>query len=212
MRKLSVIDRFIGEIDYSLHTLYSKPYGTGRPDPADNVESGELPEAERKLSGSLIRIDHAGEVSAQGLYRGQALTVRDPETRGLMQQSAEEENDHLLWCENRLTDLGASPSLLGPFWYWGSYGIGAFAGLIGDRWSLGFIDETEQQVIRHLDDHLRQLSVNDQKNRAVLEQMREDEAHHAYKARQAGGAPLPWPARKLMYAVSRIMTITAARI
>lgn len=212
MRKLSPIDHLLDEIDHSLRTLYGEPYTTARPDPAAGFAEAELSDGERKLAGDLLRVDHAGEVSAQGLYRGQALTARDPDTRAQMQQSAEEENEHLQWCEARLTTLGTHKSLLGPFWYWGSYGIGAFAGALGDRWSLGFIDETEQQVIRHLSDHLERLPEADHKSRAVLEQMREDEAHHAHKARAAGAATLPWPARKLMHAVSRVMTTAASRI
>ncbi|APZ44135.1 demethoxyubiquinone hydroxylase family protein [Acidihalobacter ferrooxydans] len=212
MRTLSPIDRLIDELDHSLRTLYGTPYTTARPDPAEGFEEAQLSDAERALAGDLLRVDHAGEVSAQGLYRGQALTARDAQTRAQMAQSALEENDHLQWCEARLDALGTHKSLLGPFWYWGSYGIGACAGLLGDRWSLGFIDETEQQVVRHLSDHLDRLPAEDHKSRAVLEQMREDETHHAHKARAAGGATLPWPARKLMHAVSRVMTTAASRI
>lgn len=212
MRQFSPIDRLLGEIDYSLRTLYGESHGTGRADPAAGFAEAELNEAERRLAGDLLRVDHAGEVSAQGLYRGQALTARDSDTRTQMRQSAEEENDHLQWCEARLEALGTHKSLLGPFWYWGSYGIGAFAGTLGDRWSLGFIDETEQQVVRHISDHLQRLPETDHKSRAVLEQMREDEAHHAHKARSAGAATLPWPVRKLMHGVSRVMTTAASRI
>lgn len=212
MRKLSPIDHFIDEIDHSLRTLYGESHGTGRADPSSSFEEGKLEDAERDLAGRLLRVDHAGEVSAQGLYRGQALTARDPQTHAQMEQSADEENDHLQWCENRLEALGAHKSLLGPFWYWGSYSIGALAGTLGDRWSLGFIDETEQQVVRHISDHLLRLPQTDHKSRAVLEQMREDETHHAHKARMAGAAPLPWPVRKLMHAASRIMTTTASRV
>lgn len=212
MRRLSPLDHFIDEIDHSLRTLYGKPHATRRVDPASCCEEADLSEEERKRAGDLLRVDHAGEVSAQGLYRGQALTARDPVTRAQMELSAMEENDHLLWTEARLEALGTHKSLLGPFWYWGSYGIGAFAGILGDRWSLGFIDETEQQVIHHLSEHIEKLPKADKKSRAVLEQMREDEAHHAYKARELGGVRLPWPARKLMHLVSRVMTTTAAKI
>lgn len=212
MRNLNALDRWLNEIDFSLRTLYAKPHGTGREDPSEQIENEEISDQERNFAIGLMRVDHAGEVSAQGLYRGQAATAKNESTRIMMQQSAEEENDHLLWCENRLEELGGATSLLGPFWYWGSFTVGALAGIVGDQWSLGFIDETEQQVVRHLDNHLQRLPLGDHKSRVVLQQMREDEMHHAYKARQAGGVDLPRFVRKVMSMVSKGMTITASRI
>ncbi|OBS08067.1 2-polyprenyl-3-methyl-6-methoxy-1,4-benzoquinone monooxygenase [Acidihalobacter prosperus] len=209
MRQLSPLDRFIGAIDQSLRTVYATPPTTGRPNPAAGLPEADLDEAGRRLAGRLLRVDHAGEVAAQGLYQGQAITARDAGIREQMQRSADEENDHLAWCESRLEALEAHKSYLNPFWYWGSFGIGALAGLAGDRWSLGFVDETEQQVVRHIDEHLQKLPQDDQRSRAVLAQMREDEAHHAYKARTAGAAKLPAPVRGMMRIVSKVMTTTA---
>lgn len=212
MRHLSPLDRFISTIDQSLRTVYGTPVTTDRPNPATGLPEAPLSDAERELTGRLLRVDHAGEIAAQGLYQGQAITARDPEIREQMRQSADEENDHLAWCAARLDAVGSHKSYLNPFWYWGSFGIGALAGLAGDRWSLGFVDETEQQVVRHLDEHLVRLPPDDQRSRAVLVQMREDEAHHAYKARSAGAAKLPAPIRGLMRVTSKIMTKTADRI
>lgn len=212
MRNLSQIDRLLGAIDQSLRTVYAAPPTTGRPNPASGLQEAELDDARRRLAGRLLRVDHAGEVSAQGLYQGQAATAKNAEVREQMQRSADEENDHLAWCEARLQALGEHKSYLNPFWYWGSFGIGALAGLAGDRWSLGFVDETEQQVVRHIDEHLQKLPMDDQRSRAVLVQMREDEAHHAYKARTAGAAKLPAPVRGMMRIVSKVMTTTAERL
>lgn len=212
MRQLSPLDHLLGAIDQSLRTVYAKPATTARPNPATGLPEAELSDDERHLTGRLLRIDHAGEVAAQGLYQGQAITARDAGIREQMRRSADEENDHLSWCEARLEATGAHKSYLNPFWYWGSFGIGALAGIAGDRWSLGFVDETEQQVVRHLDDHLARLPQDDQRSRAVLVQMREDEAHHAHKARTAGAAKLPAPIRGLMRVVSKVMTTTAERI
>lgn len=212
MRHLSPLDRFISTIDQSLRTVYGTPVTTERPNPATGLPEASLSDTERQLTGRLLRVDHAGEIAAQGLYQGQAITAKDPEIREQMRRSADEENDHLAWCAARLEATGSHKSYLNPVWYWGSFGIGALAGLAGDRWSLGFVDETEQQVVRHLDDHLIRLPPDDQRSRAVLVQMREDEAHHAYKARSAGAAKLPAPIRGLMRVTSKIMTKTADRI
>ena len=156
------------------------------------------------------RQDHdGGEVAAQGLYEGQALTARLPEVRDKMERAAQEENDHLDWCETRIEELGGHKSYLNPLWYTGSLAIGALAGLAGDKWSLGFVNETEKQVVRHLDEHLAQISAEDLKTRAILEQMREDEAHHATTALHAGGVELPQPVQALMKLTSKFMTRTA---
>lgn len=212
MRQLSPLDHFLTTIDQSLRTVYGTPATTERPNPATGLAEPSLNDTERQLTGRLLRVDHAGEVAAQGLYQGQALTAKDENIRDQMRQSADEENDHLAWCESRLETMGAHKSYLNPFWYWGSFAIGALAGLAGDRWSLGFVDETEQQVVRHLDNHLKRLPPDDQRSRAILVQMREDEAHHAYKARNAGAKKLPMPVRGLMRIISKIMTTTAERI
>lgn len=158
-----------------------------------------------------MRINHAGEVAAQALYQGQALTARDPKVRAHMLDAAREEQQHLRWCEERLAELGSSPSTLKPFWFAGSYVIGAAAGLAGDRWSLGFVAETERQVSEHLDDHLARLPPQDTRSREIVTKMREDEARHGLRAEQAGGRSLPAPVRALMRGVAQIMKFGAYR-
>lgn len=212
MRQYSLLDRLFIEIDQSLRTVHGRPQVTERSNPADGItDTGELDEHERDRAARFMRINHAGEVSAQGLYSGQAVTAHSAEVREQMHRSALEENDHLAWCESRLRELGSHKSYLSPFWYWGSFSIGAFAGAIGDKWSLGFVTETERQVVRHLDSHLEQLSPQDAKTRAILEQMKTDELHHAHKALDLGGVDqLPWPIRKIiMPLMSKVMTRSA---
>ena len=155
-----------------------------------------------------MRINHTGEVCAQALYQGQALTARLPGVRASMERAAQEENDHLVWCEERINELGNRTSYLNPLWYAGSFAIGAAAGIAGDKWSLGFVAETEHQVEAHLDDHLSQVPQSDQRTRAILEQMKEDEVSHATKALAAGGATLPGPIRQAMKLMSKVMTST----
>lgn len=208
-RHYSFPDRLLMELDQGLRTLFGRPRPTERTNPARAVPDAELTEGERNHAAGLMRVDHAGEVCAQALYQGQALTARLPGVRDRMARAAQEENDHLLWCEQRLEELGSHKSWLNPAWYAGSLAIGAFAGWAGDKWSLGFVVETERQVVRHLDDHLAQLPPGDGRSRAILEQMREDEARHADTALEAGAAPLPEPVRRLMGLVSRVMTRTA---
>ena len=205
-RRLSAVDQFLIQVDYGLRTVFGKPSTTERADPAQGIDEAPLSDAERALSGSLMRINHAGEVAAQGLYQGQALTARLPDVRHAMERAALEENDHLDWCARRVEQLGTHTSYLGPVWYLGSMGIGALAGAIGDRWSLGFVAETEHQVIRHLEQHLERLPADDQRSRAILEQMKEDEARHATVALEGGGATLPTPIRTAMGVVSKVMT------
>lgn len=213
MRHYSPLDRLFIELDQSLRTVHGRPQVTERPNPADALDEPDvLDERERALAARLMRVNHAGEVSAQGLYQGQALTARLPEVRAQMHRAALEENDHLAWCEQRLQELGSHKSLLSPFWYWGSFAIGAFAGAVGDKWSLGFVTETERQVVRHIDGHLARLPAHDTRSRAVLEQMREDELHHATTALEAGAAELPAPVKGLMALVSKVMTGAASRI
>lgn len=211
-RTYTPVDLLIGNLDNAMRTIFGKPQITERPDPAAGLDEPTLSDSERKLAAGLMRVNHAGEVSAQGLYAGQALTAKLPDVREKMERAALEENDHLAWCEKRVTELGEGVSILSPFWYLGSFGIGAIAGLAGDKWSLGFVAETEHQVIRHLDSHLQQLPVQDTKSRAIVEQMKEDEAHHATVAIEHGGAPLPTPVKKLMGLTSKVMTTLAQRI
>jgi len=211
-RHYSPADKFLMHLDTGLRTVLGRPQTTERPNPAENIEDAELTESEKDLAGRLMRINHAGEVAAQGLYEGQSLTARLPEVRDKMERAAMEENDHLAWCENRLNELGSHKSVLNPLWYGGSLVIGALAGLAGDKWSLGFVTETENQVVRHLDSHLAQISETDNKSRAILEQMKEDEGHHATAALHAGGAELPGPIKIFMGLTSRIMTRTAYRL
>ena len=211
-RHYSPADKFLMHLDTGLRTVLGRPQTTERPNPAEDIEDAELTESEKDLAGRLMRINHAGEVAAQGLYEGQSLTARLPEVRDKMERAAMEENDHLAWCESRLNELGTHKSVLNPLWYGGSLVIGALAGLAGDKWSLGFVTETENQVVRHLDSHLAQISEMDNKSRAILEQMKEDEGHHATAALHAGGAELPGPIKKFMGLTSKVMTRTAYRI
>ncbi len=205
-RNYTLPDRLIMHLDTGLRTVFGRPRVTERPNPAAEIPEADLSDTERELAGRLMRINHAGEVAAQGLYEGQALTAKLPEVREKMERAALEENDHLAWCETRIAELGSHKSYLNPFWYAGSLTIGALAGLAGDRWSLGFVNETEKQVVRHLDEHLSRISEKDRKTRAILEQMKVDEAHHATTALHAGGAPLPWPIRRVMRLTAKVMT------
>ena len=209
MRHYSALDKLFMNLDNALRTVAGQPLLTERPNPTEGMAEAELSEQERVLAGRLMRINHAGEVSAQGLYQGQALTAKLPEVRHKMERAAQEENDHLEWCERRAKELGSHVSFLNPLWYMGSLAIGAAAGLAGDKWSLGFVVETEHQVVRHLDEHLAQIAPQDEKSRAVLEQMRDDEARHADMAQAAGGAELPLPVKGMMKLTSKIMTKTA---
>jgi len=209
MRHLSPIDQFITQADHALRTVLGKPKITERPDPATNIEDTQLSDDERRHAAGLMRVNHAGEVSAQALYQGQALTARLDDVRASMERAALEENDHLAWTENRLQELASHKSMLNPVWYAGSFAIGALAGALGDKWSLGFVAETEHQVVRHLDEHLQKLPTHDHKSIRILQQMKEDEAHHATVALEGGGAELPWPVKKLMGAMSKVMTSSA---
>ncbi|MCA1799428.1 MAG: 2-polyprenyl-3-methyl-6-methoxy-1,4-benzoquinone monooxygenase [Xanthomonadaceae bacterium] len=205
------IERVILSLDRALRTLASVG-AAERPSPSENVADAPLDDAERRRSAALMRVNHAGEVAAQALYDGQALTARLDTVRAAMQRSADEETDHLAWCRARIRELGGRPSLLNPLWYAGSFAIGAAAGIAGDRWSLGFVAETERQVVRHLDSHLEQLPADDARSRAILTQMRADEEHHGTVATDAGGQPLPAPIRSLMRCTSLVMTRTAYRV
>jgi 3-demethoxyubiquinol 3-hydroxylase len=208
-RQYSPFDQFIHGLDQALHTILGPAPEASRPSPATDGVEAELTAAERELAGRLMRVNHAGEISAQALYQGQALTARLPTVREKMEQASVEENDHLAWTEERIRELGTHTSVLAPLWYAGSFAIGALAGIAGDKWSLGFVAETEHQVIRHLDTHLARLPEQDAKSRAILEQMRDDEARHATAALAAGGAALPVPVRQFMALTSKTMTATA---
>ncbi|MGQ9831050.1 MAG: 2-polyprenyl-3-methyl-6-methoxy-1,4-benzoquinone monooxygenase [Thermochromatium sp.] len=208
-RRYSLLDRLLIGTDQALRTVFGRPRITERKNPAADLMEAELRADQRQHVARLMRINHTGEVCAQALYQGQALTARRPETRQRLERSAQEENDHLAWCEERLEELGERKSLLNPLWYAGSFALGALAGLAGDTWSLGFVVETERQVEDHLDDHLAQIPAQDAKSRAILEQMKADEIRHAQIARSAGGVDLPAPIRQAMRLASRVMTRTA---
>ncbi|MDP9007967.1 MAG: 2-polyprenyl-3-methyl-6-methoxy-1,4-benzoquinone monooxygenase [Pseudomonadota bacterium] len=203
-RRFDRLDLALGEIDKIIKTL-SVPPRASRGVPAAPVAQ-PLEEAERLESVRLMRVNHSGEVAAQALYQGQALTARDPAVKSAMHQAAAEEIDHLAWCEQRLTELKGRTSLLNPLWYFGSLTMGALAGVLGDRFSLGFIAETEKQVESHLRDHLGRLSAKDLRSRAILEQMTHDEVQHGAKAASMGGKALPIPITWAMRATSLLMT------
>ena len=206
MRKLTPIDQFLGVADNALRTLFGGYQVTDRADPSSNMSDDELEEKDRKHSAGLMRINHCGEVCAQALYQGQAFTAKLPEVREKMEEAAAEENDHLQWCSDRLSKLDSHTSIFNPLWYVSSFSIGAIAGLMGDKWSLGFVAETEYQVVRHLESHLISLPENDIKSRTVIEQMKEDELHHATVAIEAGGAELPKPVKAMMKGMAKVMT------
>lgn len=208
MRELSFVDRLIVNFDQGLRTVFGQPQITERSNPAETLSETDLSENEKQLAARLMRINHTGEVCAQALYQGQALTAKTAAVHQSMQRAAQEENDHLAWCEQRLNEFNDHKSLLNPFWYVGSFAMGAIAGIAGDKWSLGFVAETERQVVKHLDDHLKKLPINDKKSRAILEQMKLDEKHHATEAIKAGGAPLPETVKFAMKQTSKIMTST----
>jgi ubiquinone biosynthesis monooxygenase Coq7 len=214
------LDTFISAADRALRALFAPP-AAGRPTPAsptpfpggdpETVEAA-LSAEDKRESAALMRVNHAGEVAAQALYHAQALFARDPGVRDFMLHAAREETDHLAWCETRLKELGARPSVLNPLWYAGSFGIGAIAAMLGDRASLGFVAETERQVEGHLKSHLDRLPADDQRSRAIVEAMCHDEVGHGQQAQSAGAAPLPGPVRELMRRTASVMTHTSYRI
>lgn len=205
----SPLDMFILEFDRNVLAVLTGRSHSTRPTPGAGIEETPLDAASRRHIAGLMRVNHAGEISAQALYQGQALMARDRETRDKLRQSADEEIDHLHWCEERLRELGGRTSCLDAFWFLGSLGIGITAGFAGDGWSLGFIEETERQVVDHLQGHLRQLPQADHKTRAILEQMQVDETEHGDKAAAAGARKLPWPVRTAMRLCARVMTRTS---
>lgn len=202
------LDRIITEFDKGLRTLLA-PAQTLRPLPGKNLPDAELSSEEKRLAASLMRINHSGEICAQALYQGQALTARNEEVKTALEQAAWEETEHLNWTETRIAELGGRKSLLNPVWYAGSFALGALAGALGDKWNLGFLAETEHQVEKHLESHLGRLPPQDEKSRAILEQMKADEIQHATTALEHGGAQLPLPVRMAMQLSSKVMTGTA---
>ena len=211
-RRLSLLDRLITEADTVLRTVTSRGHSAARPSPAAGHSDTELSDSERRHVAGLMRVNHTGEVCAQALYQGQALTAKLPTVREEMQQAAEEEVDHLVWCEQRLRELDSQPSILNPAWYGLSFALGAVAGAIGDRVSLGFVAATEERVCKHLQDHLKSLPEDDRKSRLILLQMLEDEQRHGDNALAAGGTDFPRPVKDAMTAVSRVMTGSSYRI
>lgn len=200
-------DTILSELDDALRTLFATAHA-GKPAPGEDLPA-DLTEDEQRLSTRLMRVDHAGEVCAQALYRGQIAVARNAQVRTLLERAANEETEHLAWTEQRLSELGGRKSVLNPLWYFNSFAIGVVSGLIGDRWSLGFLAETERQVEQHLQGHLQRLPAQDQRSRAIVAQMKQDEAGHATSARRQGAAQLPQPARAAMKLLARIMTTSS---
>lgn len=205
-RRLTLIDKLICEADTVMRTLTSRGNTAGRPSPARGHSESELDARSRKHVAGLMRVNHTGEVCAQALYQGQAMTAKLPEVREDMQEAAAEEVDHLVWCEERLRQLDSRPSALNPAWYGLSFTIGALAGAVGDAVSLGFVAATEERVCAHLKDHLQQLPEEDRRSRLILQKMLEDEERHGENALAAGGQAFPRPVKNAMSALSRVMT------
>ncbi|MGE8652480.1 MAG: 2-polyprenyl-3-methyl-6-methoxy-1,4-benzoquinone monooxygenase [Acinetobacter gandensis] len=208
MRQFTGVDKLIHSFDQALRSLVPGATAAHRKNPA-NIEETQLAVSEARHVAGLMRVNHSGEVCAQALYHGQALTAKLPNVRREMEQAAIEEQDHLAWCEDRLNELDSHTSLLNPVWYGLSFGMGALAGIAGDKYSLGFVAETERQVSLHLEDHIRQLPEQDDRSRKILVQMNEDELHHRDTALNAGGVDLPTPVRIAMTGISKLMTKTS---
>lgn len=212
-RAPTLADALVRELDRALRTV-AAANEAARPNPAGTTPESVTDPAARRHAAGLMRVNHAGEIAAQALYHGQALTARDPTVRAGLLAAARDETDHLAWCEQRVRELDSHTSLLAPVWYAGAFAIGAVTGLAGDRTSLGFVSETERQVIEHLESHLHEkgLPDDDERSRRIVQQMQDDEARHGADARAAGGRELPRPIRDLMRATARIMTRTAYRL
>lgn len=206
-----MLDRLIVEFDKGLRTVGAQAHSR-RAHPDATIQDSTLEPADKRHIAALMRINHCGEVCAQALYNGQSFTSRNPATVAALQQASAEETEHLAWCEKRIAELGGRKSALNPLWYAGSFVLGSVAGALGDKWNLGFLAETERQVGKHLKSHLDQLPEQDNKSRAILEQMYVDETHHAETAIQHGGADLPKPVKAIMALMSKVMTSTAYRI
>ena len=208
---MSLLDNFVNECDIALKTLSFKKSGTGRSYPSNQAPSN-LSKEEKNLSAQLMRINLAGEVAAQALYRGQAMVCKDTEVKAHLVQAGEEETDHLIWCKKRLEDLNGKPSILNPVWYAGSFAIGAIFGSLGEKTSLGFVEETEKQVVKHLERHLDEVSKNDIETIEILETMRADEDEHAQEAVENGSESLSEPTKKIMSLTAKVMTSSSAYI
>ena len=212
MRQATPIDDLLVSVDRALRSVFAAPTPARpipRPTAAADAGDRALSAADKRTAANLMRVNHAGEVAAQALYHGQAAFARQPQVRDMLLRAAREEADHLAWCDQRLRELDSRPSLLGPLWYAGSFAIGAAAAVAGDAVSLGFVSETERQVEGHIDSHLERLPAQDARSRAVLEQMRSDEAAHGAAARAAGGVELPPPVQTAMRTTARVMTTTS---
>ena len=208
---MSLLDNFVNECDIALKTLSFKKSGTGRSYPS-NQTPAKLSKKEKNLSAQLMRINLAGEVAAQALYRGQAMVCKDAGIKAHLVRAGEEETDHLIWCKKRLEDLNGKPSILNPVWYAGSFAIGAIFGSLGEKTSLGFVEETEKQVVKHLERHLDKVSKNDVETIEILKTMRADEDEHAQEASENGGESLSAPTKKIMSLSAKVMTSSSAYI
>ncbi len=211
-RRLSLLDRLITETDSVMRTISNRGHSAGRDSPAEGHSEAALSERERRHAAGLMRVNHTGEVCAQALYQGQALTARHSGVRKEMRQAAREEIDHLVWCKARLRELDSRPSLLNPAWYGLSFTLGAVAGAIGDELSLGFVAATEERVCKHLRSHLRDLPDEDRKSRLIVQQMLEDEERHGRQALEAGGRDFPPAVKEAMTMISSVMTQSSYRI
>ena len=208
-RQLTPLDRLLASANNALRTVAAPAGRSARPNPAEHILDADLDDGQKAHAAGLMRVNHAGEVCAQALYQGHAAVARDKTVEAQMQHAADEEFDHLAWCEERIRELGEDVSRLSPFWYAGAFAIGAASGILGDKWSLGFIAETEKQVCSHLDSHLEALPPEDAKSRAIVEQMRDEEEEHGENAIEAGAAELPAPVKRLMRLTAKVMTKTA---
>lgn len=208
-RELSPVDRLLAGANNALRTVATPAGRPARDNPAAAIADSDLTTTQKSHAAGLMRVNHAGEIAAQALYQGHATVARDKDIEQQMQRAADEEFDHLAWCEQRLDELGQTPSKLAPIWYAGAFAIGAASGILGDKWSLGFIAETERQVCAHLDSHLDGLPEEDARSRAIVETMRDEEEEHGENAIKAGAAELPGPVKKLMQLTAKVMTKTA---
>jgi ubiquinone biosynthesis monooxygenase Coq7 len=211
-RHYTPLDRLLSGLDHALRTVAGPAASSARENPATGIADNDLDDRQKRHAAGLMRVNHAGEIAAQALYQGHAATARNTDVKAQMRAAAKEEKDHLAWCEQRLQELGAAPSKLSPAWYAGAFAIGTASGVLGDKWSLGFIAETEQQVCAHLDEHLAKLPDDDRRSRAIVARMRDEEEEHGAHARAAGAAELPLPVKRLMQMSSRIMTTLAYRL
>ncbi|TDJ32578.1 MAG: 2-polyprenyl-3-methyl-6-methoxy-1,4-benzoquinone monooxygenase [Gammaproteobacteria bacterium] len=211
-RSYTPVDSILDLLDQGLRTVFATPPPSQRDDPAGSVPEGDLTDTQRRLAGGLMRVNHTGEICAQALYSGQAATSRNPELRAQLLAAAREETEHLSWCQGRLDAMDTHTSYFNPLWYTGSFLLGAAAGIAGDDWSLGFVVETERQVEAHLEGHLDRLPEADEKSRAVVRQMKEDEARHGRDAQEAGARELPEPVRRVMGVCADVMRFVAYRV